>query len=420
MSLAGWYEIYHHAGYLRDAKTMHEMIIMLNAAKNILLCMIWCAILLAVFHGKVFSESINPEDIDWHLVEMGGTEVMLLLDGKRPSMLLDAQQRKVTGFSGCNHYFGNYELDGATLKFGLLGATRKACPDKESVIEQNFFEMLANTRKWRITEGMLLLIDGDDVLGRFYVKQSEVPAANPESMIFHSKVLQASPVILTHGVYRASVAADSASEDVVRLTDMRAYGMLGDKSVGAIVVVTTLGGSGTFYELALLIGNTQGWVNTDTVLIGVRAKVHAVAIEGGYVVVTMTAHGPQDPMCCPTVEVMKRFTLQNDRLVEVNDKIFEMQSQLFGTVWQWAHTRYNNDTQTVPAKPANYTVQFLDEGRLTVKADCIQKGGAYRLVDQQLSLMITHSTMAACEEGSVEDQFVRDLRGGSGFFLSRR
>lgn len=328
---------------------------MLHAKKKILLCMVWFAILLAVFHGKAISESINPEGAEWHLVEMGGAVDVPLPDGKRPSMLLDAQQRKVTGFSGCNHYFGNYELDGATLKFGHLGATRKACLDKESVIEQNFFGMLANTREWRISEGALLLIDGGDMLGRFNANQSDVPTANPESMIFHSKVFQNGPVILTHGEYRASVAVDSASEVVVRLTDMRTYGVLGDKSVGAVVVVTTLGGSGTFYELALLIGNTQGWINTDTVLLSDRAKVHAVGIEDDYIVVAMTTHGPQDPMCCPTLEVMKHFAIQNDQLAEVSEKTFEIQSHLISTVWQWAHTRYNNDTQMVPVKPVRTT-----------------------------------------------------------------
>lgn len=199
---------------------------MLHAKRKILLCMAWFVMLLAVFHGEVFSESINPEKVEWHLVEMGGAAAVPLLDGKRPTMLLDAQQRKVTGFSGCNHYFGSYELDGATLKFGSLGATRKACPDKESVIEQNFFDILANTREWRLREGVLLLIDGGDVLGRFNAKQSDVPTTNPGSMTFHSKVLQASPVILTHGEYRAFAEVDSASEVVVRLTDKRAYGML--------------------------------------------------------------------------------------------------------------------------------------------------------------------------------------------------
>jgi hypothetical protein len=142
-----------------------------------------------------------------------------------------------------------------------------------------------------------------------------------ESMTFQSKVFQAGPVTLAQGEYRASAAPESASEVVVKLTDKRAFGMLNGKSVGAIVVVTTLDGTGTFYELALLIESAQGWTNTDTVLLGDRVKVHSVAIERDRVAVAMTTHGPQDPMCCPTLEIIKHFAVQNDRLVAPSPNI---------------------------------------------------------------------------------------------------
>jgi hypothetical protein len=87
------------------------------------------------------------------------------------------------------------------------------------------------------------------------------------------------------------------------------------------VVVTTLDGTGTFYELALLIESAQGWTNTDTVLLGDRVKVHSVAIERDRVAVAMTTHGPQDPMCCPTLEIIKHFAVQSDRLVAPSPNI---------------------------------------------------------------------------------------------------
>jgi len=67
--------------------------------------------------------------------------------------------------------------------------------------------------------------------------------------------------------------------------------------------------------------------------------------------------------------------------------------------------------------PHNYTVQFLEEGTLTVKADCNMKGGTYSAEGKILSIEITHSTMAACSEGSLEDEFVRALSGAAIYFI---
>jgi heat shock protein HslJ len=80
-------------------------------------------------------------------------------------------------------------------------------------------------------------------------------------------------------------------------------------------------------------------------------------------------------------------------------------------------TLYNNDTKNVPKQPNNYTVRFLEDGRIIVKADCNLKGGVYSTDGKEISLEITHSTMAACEEGSLEEQFIRDLRAAVIFFF---
>jgi heat shock protein HslJ len=90
---------------------------------------------------------------------------------------------------------------------------------------------------------------------------------------------------------------------------------------------------------------------------------------------------------------------------------------LVGPVWEWAHTIYEDGRKFVPSEPKNYTVQFLEAGTLKVKADCNVKGGTYSFTENRLSIEITHSTMAACKEGSFEDQFVRDLTAGAIYFL---
>lgn len=97
----------------------------------------------------------------------------------------------------------------------------------------------------------------------------------------------------------------------------------------------------------------------------------------------------------------------------------EDNSEVAGTIWQWEQTRYNDDSMIVPVDPKNYTVQFRKDGTVNVKADCNLKGGTYSASakEKRLSIEITHSTMAACPEGSLEDEFVRALSAAALYFF---
>ena len=75
------------------------------------------------------------EGIQWYLTEVGGSPVSPMADDKQPHILLDPEEKQATGFAGCNHFFGSYELDEASLTFGPIGATRMACPDLETGLE---------------------------------------------------------------------------------------------------------------------------------------------------------------------------------------------------------------------------------------------------------------------------------------------
>lgn len=77
--------------------------------------------------------------------------------------------------------------------------------------------------------------------------------ADLESLVLRSSVFSDEPVTLIHGEYRAPAAPGSASEVIIRLTDKRVFGVLDGKPTGALIVATSTGGTGTFYELALLL-----------------------------------------------------------------------------------------------------------------------------------------------------------------------
>lgn len=140
-------------------------------------------------------------------------------------------------------------------------------------------------------------------------------AADPASMSYRSKWRPSGQVTLVQGIYRTPVAPGSAEELIVRLTDQRVFGTIDGKEVGAVVLLTLAGGSGSFYDLALLTRKGPEWVNSDMVALGDRIDVHGLTLRGNQVVVTMTTHGPNDLMCCPTQRVERRFTVQGGKLV---------------------------------------------------------------------------------------------------------
>ena len=239
-----------------------------------------------------------------------------------------------------------------------------------------------------------------------------------ESMTFMSKWLSSGKVTLAGGMYRETTVPGSASETIVKLSGKRTFGIINGKEAGAVILITDPGGSGTFYDVALVVKEGQGWVNTDTVFLGDRVNIEAIGITGKNIDVTMKTHSPSDPMCCPSLEVVKQFAVKENRLVPFAGEPPEMSSMdITGTVWHWVQTRYSDDRKTAPVDPENYSIQFYEDGLLKVNADCNKKGGTYSLSGNKVSLQIAHSTAAECPEGSLEEPFEKDLTAGSIFFI---
>jgi heat shock protein HslJ len=102
----------------------------------------------------------------WLLVEIQGTVVEIPAGERQPSLTLNKALKRATGYSGCNEFFGSYELKGGALVFGLFGMTRKFCEGAVGDRELAFMRTLGETRAWKMEKGLLLLINGGTVLAR--------------------------------------------------------------------------------------------------------------------------------------------------------------------------------------------------------------------------------------------------------------
>ena len=61
---------------------------------------------------------------------------------------------------------GGYTLDGNSLKFGMLGSTRMACPQIKD-FDLEFNKMISATTRFRITGNKLELFENDKLLASF-------------------------------------------------------------------------------------------------------------------------------------------------------------------------------------------------------------------------------------------------------------
>lgn len=126
-------------------------------------------------------------------------------------------------------------------------------------------------------------------------------------------------VQLENGEYRAPAAPGSASEIVVALTEHVAVGELNGEHVAAVILYSSGGGSGTFYELHVMVERDGQPQDIAWMQLGDRVQINSLAIEDSEIVVDMVTHGPDDPMCCPTQQVVQAYTLQGDALVQTTD-----------------------------------------------------------------------------------------------------
>jgi heat shock protein HslJ len=74
---------------------------------------------------------------------------------------------RITGYGGCNRFFGGYTISGDQISIGPLGSTRKGCPGITQ-IETSFFRTLQAAKSFTQNDTTLTLFDAaGDKLAQF-------------------------------------------------------------------------------------------------------------------------------------------------------------------------------------------------------------------------------------------------------------
>jgi len=209
------------------------------------------------------------------------------------------------------------------------------------------------------------------------------------------------PVTLTDGTYQGEpfVEGGASRPTVTLIPEPVAYGDLdGDGQDDAVVLLAeNSGGSGTFVYLAAMVNQNGQPVNVATTLLGDRVQANSITILNNQMVVDMVQAGPDDPMCCPSQQVIKTYSLQGDQLVEVSSQEVTGGARAAGSLEgsSWILTSLNG---TEPLPETTITASFGEDGTLNGTNGCNRYGAAYQVDGDNIAINLGPTTMMACPD----------------------
>lgn len=97
--------------------------------------------------------SANILDKKWQLTELNGVAI----DAEKAPYFQLSSDSKITGFAGCNNFFGTYEIQQPLqVKFSDLGSTMMFCPDS-SQLELDFLALFTKVDNFSLSQDGLEL-----------------------------------------------------------------------------------------------------------------------------------------------------------------------------------------------------------------------------------------------------------------------
>jgi len=104
----------------------------------------------------------------------------------------------------------------------------------------------------------------------------------------------------------------------------------------AAVLVTTTGGTASLFHLVLLRETDAGLEHFATRLLGDRIRIRSLEIRDGGIDMISIEAGEDDPLCCPTRRVARRFVLRDGGIVVEREARSGPIERLFGFM-TWGH-----------------------------------------------------------------------------------
>jgi heat shock protein HslJ len=144
----------------------------------------------------------------------------------------------------------------------------------------------------------------------------------------------------------------------------------------------------------------------------------AYAISGDSLEIALKASPlarcPPDSQAEPFLGVLERaasfaFDREGNLTLSGSAGSLRFQPSLGGVVWEWQDFRGGDGSVVKPADSRRYTLAFLPDSKLAIRADCNRAMGTYTVDDAKLELTIRGVTRVMCPPGSLMNDYLRDL-----------
>ncbi|HZW77664.1 MAG TPA: META domain-containing protein [Flavobacteriaceae bacterium] len=129
----------------------------------------------------------------WELQSLNGEAISHPDDPRKIGFELRDDENRISGFAGCNNFFGSYNREGDKISFSQMGATRMAC--LQSTFDENeFLKIFEAVDRYEIKNNELKLFSGNTELGVF--KTENRVATDAENKYWKLKTLRGENVVM--------------------------------------------------------------------------------------------------------------------------------------------------------------------------------------------------------------------------------
>jgi heat shock protein HslJ len=260
----------------------------------------------------------------------------------------------VSGSTGCNQFNGTVSIDGDIITFSPLATTKRACEEELMSFETAVLQILENSAKVTVEGNLLTLSNADGLpLATFVAAEQKTLFVGPEQVDCVGVAPQ-----------KCLLIKESIEDDYTYFYD---------------AISGFAWEAGYEYELLVAISEVQEPIPADA------SSLNYQLIE----IVSQTAVSP-------------------DKNESESADVAHL--PIVATVWQWIRFEDASGLNNIEVEnPSSYTIEFLEDGTYVLKNDCNSGGGSYTADDATLTINPGITTLAACGEESLDQQFSQDL-----------
>jgi heat shock protein HslJ len=317
------------------------------------------------------------EGTQWTLVSYVNSQgaTVTVLPGTEITAEFTADQ--IAGGAGCNRYFASYQVDGAGITFGPVGATKMWCAEPDGTMEQenDYLAALEAATGYQVEGDTLTLLDADgepiatftqaggsDIVDITW-QWTELIETEPASQSLVPDPENYTLVLRSDGTYQVQADCNLSSGS---------YTLEGNR-------LTLLPGPTTLAEC-----EPDSLYDEYLAFLG---QVVTFELDGEKLVLNLKEG------------VGKMGFVKGAAKAEITD-----------ITWQWAElVETEPASQSLVPDPEKYTLVLRSDDTYRVKADCNVGSGGYTLEGNNLTLEPGPMTLAECGPDSLFDEYLAFL-----------